>query len=44
MTSSWVDLLSVVGVQHIWQSAMLLFITWLGFKLRRLRADACSWL
>jgi beta-lactamase regulating signal transducer with metallopeptidase domain len=43
MSTLWLDILAVIAAQHLWQSALLLLLAWLVFKLRPLGADARSW-
>lgn len=44
MSGGRMDILIVIGAQHLWQSAVLLLLAWFAFKLRPLSADARSWL
>jgi beta-lactamase regulating signal transducer with metallopeptidase domain len=44
MSDRWMDLLFVIGVQQLWQSAILLLLALLVFRLRRPSAQARSWM
>lgn len=45
MTSDWAEALALLGVQHLWQSAVLLPLVWLVSRLQRqLGAEARSWI
>lgn len=44
MSSGLMDILVVMGAQHLWQSAFLLLLAWFAFKLQPPGADARSWI
>lgn len=44
MSDRWVDVLVAIGLQHFWQSAVLLALALLVFRLRRPSARARSWM
>lgn len=44
MSSVLMDVLTAIGAHHMWQSATLLLLAWLVFKLRAVSADARSWM
>lgn len=43
MSAIWLDILGVIAAQHLWQSALLLLLAWLVFRLQPLGAGARSW-
>lgn len=44
MSNGLMDILVIIGVQHLWQSAFLLLLAWFAFKLQPSSADARSWI
>lgn len=44
MNGRWLDLLIIIGAQHLWQSTILLLLAGIAFKLRPLDANARSWI
>jgi bla regulator protein BlaR1 len=44
MNGHWLDLLIIIGAQHLWQSTILLLLAGIAFKLWPLDADARSWI
>jgi beta-lactamase regulating signal transducer with metallopeptidase domain len=44
MTSNWVDILAIIGAQHLWQGTILLLLAGVAFKLRPVGAEARSWI
>ena len=44
MNGQWLDILIVIGAQHLWQGAILLLLATIAFKLKPLDADARSWI
>lgn len=44
MNGQWVDILIVIGAQHLWQGTSLLLLAGIAFKIRPLDADARSWI
>ena len=38
------DILAIIGAQHLWQGTILLLLAGVAFKLRRLGAEARSWI
>ncbi|NZA24959.1 ankyrin repeat domain-containing protein [Luteimonas sp. SJ-92] len=44
MSDRWPEVVVAIGVQHLWQSAVLLLLALLVFRLRRPSARARSWM